>query len=341
MVVVAVAMAVVETRRLRTALPLVVFASATLWLPNEPFVDAILGFQYASRLPGRSCSSCGDASMPLEVDRRRRDVLHLPVGDLPDGAARGDDAAGSSRSASSPASSTGCMEWPAIHWNVFEYYGDNPSRILGLPITSMVQNVLPLRVHGGRDPVRGAAPEGLARAAVPAGDPGLLPRRPRLLCTWPAYLALHAGWPTGVFLPLAIVRRRQRLHPAWRCSRSRREYHELRTGAPGRTASTAWPRDRLAGRGAVAPAAGRHRRPAAAHTLARPPRAPGDRAWPTCRRAWRRSRPRGCRRRSARRSAPSAVTPGVLGDQRARRARDRRRPVAAARRCSPSPRRRS
>ena len=25
------------------------------------------------------------------------------------------------------------------------------------------------------------------------------------LCTWPAYLALHAGWPTPVFLALAVL----------------------------------------------------------------------------------------------------------------------------------------
>jgi hypothetical protein len=32
------------------------------------------------------------------------------------------------------------LEWSAIHCHVFEYYGNNPSRVLSLPFTSMAQN---------------------------------------------------------------------------------------------------------------------------------------------------------------------------------------------------------
>ena len=47
MVATSVAIAAAETLRMRAVLPLVVFASAALWLPNEPFIRA------TSRSPAR------------------------------------------------------------------------------------------------------------------------------------------------------------------------------------------------------------------------------------------------------------------------------------------------
>lgn len=44
MVAGSVILAIRQAIRLRPMLPMVVLISATLWLPNEPFIDAFLGF---------------------------------------------------------------------------------------------------------------------------------------------------------------------------------------------------------------------------------------------------------------------------------------------------------
>ena len=202
MVATSVAIAARETLRLRTALPFVVFASATLWLPNEPFIDQILGFQYASDAPG---------TMYIEAGRP------IPVSVLGVGAMFFIFTwiiyrlilSGTPRSRIvAIAVVAGVIDWPlemlAIHYNVFEYYGHNPSRVLGLPLTSMVQNcfvyvfmasVLVLcapRMKGWRAL--------LFLPVIPGCYYGVA-----LVCTWPAYLALHTGASTGLFIPLALI----------------------------------------------------------------------------------------------------------------------------------------
>lgn len=191
-----------ETTRVRTAVPLIVFASAALWLPNEPMIDTILGFRYATDAPyvlftllGREIpiGALGVGAMfflfpwaiyqmMLHDFSTRKIILICIVAGVIDWG----------------------MEIPAIGFGLFEYYGDNPSRIFGLPLTSMVQNcflyiwmacaitLCAPRLTGWR---------GLAFLPV---IPGMY-FAAALLATWPAYLALHAEWPRPVFLPLAAV----------------------------------------------------------------------------------------------------------------------------------------
>lgn len=197
-----VALAVRETLRLRTALPFVVFLSAALWLPNEPFIDAILGFQYATDSPVVLFNLWG-RDIPLEVIAvgamfflfpwgiyqmvlhgiaMRRIVAVCIVAGMIDWG----------------------MEWPALHWRLFEYYGDNPSRILGLPLTSMVQNSFLYALMAAALLVATPHMKGWRSLLFVPVIPGVY-LGGAMLCTWPAYLALHAGWPTAVFLPLALV----------------------------------------------------------------------------------------------------------------------------------------
>jgi hypothetical protein len=191
-----------ETVRLRSPLPLLLFASAALWLPNEPLIDTVLGFQYAADAPatlftlmGRPVpvSALGIGAMfflftwfvyrlILRGVATRRIVLIAVL--------------------------AGVIDWPlemlAIHYNVFEYYGHNPSRILGLPLTSMVQNcfiyVLMASVFALCAPHLRGWRMLLFLPVIPGCYLG-----GALLCTWPAYLALHADWPTAAFLPLALL----------------------------------------------------------------------------------------------------------------------------------------
>jgi hypothetical protein len=202
MVAGSVAVALRETVRLRSALPLIVLVSATLWLPNEPFIDTVLGFQYASDAPATMFTLAGRV-IPLSV---------LGVGAMfamftwflfrliEGGASRGRIVA--------VCVVAGVIDWPlewmAIHWNVFEYYGDNPSRILGLPLTSMVQNCFLYIVMACVLVLAAPHLKGWRALLFLPVLPGCY-YAVALLCTWPHYLALHAGWPDGVFWPLTLV----------------------------------------------------------------------------------------------------------------------------------------
>lgn len=225
MVVVAVAMAASETRRLASLLPLTVFVSATLWLPNEPFIDAILGFQYAADSPV-VLFTLWDRVLPLQVigvgamffifpwtiyrlvlsgtTLKRIVVICVAAGVI-----------------------DWLLEWPAIYFGLFEYYGDNPSRVLGLPLTSMVQNIF---IYA------------LMAAAILFAAPHLkgwryilfLPVIPgcylggAVFCTWPAYLALHAAWPPEVFIPLAVIAAAINVYVPLVALRIAAEYNEFR-----------------------------------------------------------------------------------------------------------------
>jgi hypothetical protein len=191
-----------EALRLRSTLPLVLFASAALWLPNEPYLDALGGFQYAADAPATLFTLAGRP---------------IPVSALGIGAMfflftwfihRLILSGASDQRIVTVAVLAGLIDWPlemlAIHYDVFEYYGHNPARVLGLPLTSMVQNCF-LYVFMAC----------VFTLAVPLlkGWRALLflPVIPgcyfcvALLCTWPAYLAFHSEWPTAVFLPLALA----------------------------------------------------------------------------------------------------------------------------------------
>lgn len=202
MVAASVVVAIAETWRMRSALPVVVFVSATLWVPNEPFIDTLLGFQYAANSPavlftiaGRiiPISALGIGAMfflfswaiyrmvEAGVAMRRIIGICLVAGAI-----------------------DWVLEWMAIHWKVFEYYGDNPSRILGLPFTSMAQNCFIYSLMAAS--ILFAAPhlKGWKVLLFIPVIPGCY-YGGAALCTWPAYLALHAGLPTAIFLPLAVV----------------------------------------------------------------------------------------------------------------------------------------
>lgn len=191
-----------ETHRTRTVLPVIVFISATLWLPNEPFIDTILGFQYASHAP---------ATLFIEAGRP------IPVGALGIGAMffmftwviyRMIIGGVGRAKIVAIAVLAGIIDWPlemlAIHNRVFQYYGHNPSRILGLPLTSMVQNCF-LYVFMASVLVLCAPHLKGWRALL------FLPVIPgcyyavAFVCTWPGYIALHTRADDAIFWPLTIL----------------------------------------------------------------------------------------------------------------------------------------
>jgi hypothetical protein len=201
-VVASIVVAVVETHRLRSPLPAIVFVSAALWLPNEPFIDSILGFQYAGDSP---------AILFTLWDR------DIPVGALGIGAMFFLFPWAIYRMVlqSVPTARIVCvcvgagvfdwfLEWAAIHWGVFEYYGNNPSRILGLPVTSMAQNCFIYALMAAAILVAAPHLRGWRMMLFIPVIPGIY-LGGAVMCTWPAYLALHANWPSMLFLALAAV----------------------------------------------------------------------------------------------------------------------------------------
>jgi hypothetical protein len=173
-----------------------------LWLPNEPFIDTILGFQYAADAPATMFTLAG-RELPITV---------LGVGAMffiftwliyrliLAGASRTKVVA--------VAVVAGIIDWPlewlAIHNHLFEYYGHNPSRILGLPLTSMVQNCFVYVFMASVLVLCAPHMKGWRALLFLPVIPGCY-YADALLCTWPAYIALHAAWPAAVFIPLAIV----------------------------------------------------------------------------------------------------------------------------------------
>lgn len=202
MVVTAIVVAVVETYRLRSPLPAAAFVSAALWLPNEPFIDAILGFQYAKDSPVILFTLWGRV-IPLEAlgigamfflfpwAIYRMTLQRIPMERIV-----------------AVCLAAGIIDWPlewsAIHWHVFEYYGNNPSRVFGLPSTSMAQNCFIFALMAAA--ILMAAPHlrGWRTLLFIPVIPGVY-LGGATLCTWPAYLALHANWPTTPSLVLAVV----------------------------------------------------------------------------------------------------------------------------------------
>jgi hypothetical protein len=202
MVAVSVVMAAREAVRMRSGVPLLVFASAALWLPNEPYIDALLGFQYASDAPATLFTIAG----------REIPVIALGVGAMffifTWVLARMILASAPTWKIAAVAIAAGVIDWPlewmAISANVFEYYGDNPSRIFGLPLTSMVQNCFLYLVMTSVLVLCLPYLKGWRALLFLPVIPGCY-YAVALLCTWPMYLALLGGWPTEVFLPLAVV----------------------------------------------------------------------------------------------------------------------------------------
>jgi hypothetical protein len=191
-----------EAVRLRSWLPVVLFVSAALWLPNEPFIDAILGFQYASDAPAELYTLSGRV---------------IPVSALGIGAMfflftwfvhRMIVAGESLGRIVAVCVVAGVIDWPleilAIQYDVFEYYGDNPSRIFGLPFTSMVQNCFLYLFMASVFTLAAPHLKGWRALLFLPVIPGCY-YAVALLCTWPAYLALHAEWQPAIFLPLAVV----------------------------------------------------------------------------------------------------------------------------------------
>lgn len=202
MVVASIVVAVLETYRLRSPLPAVAFVSAALWLPNEPFVNAILGFQYAQDSPV-VLFTLWDRVIPLGA---------LGIGAMfflfPWAIYRMVERGAPTVRIIAVCIVAGLidwfMEWSAIHWGVFEYYGNNPSRILGLPFTSMAQNCFIYALMAAAILVAAPHLRGWRYLMFLPVIPGLY-LGGAVLCTWPAYLALHAGWSTAIFLMLAVL----------------------------------------------------------------------------------------------------------------------------------------
>lgn len=202
MVVWSVIYAARETWRLRSPLPAVVFLSAVAWLPNEPFIDAILGFQYASDAPSTLYTLAGREIPPaalgigamfsmftwwlyqqvLAGSSMQRIVVICVIAGVIDWP----------------------FEWIAIAGDAFHYYGDNPSRILGLPFTSMVQNCFLYAFMASVLALAAPYLKGWRMLLFLPVIPGCY-YAAALMCTWPAYLALHGGASKPLFLLLAGI----------------------------------------------------------------------------------------------------------------------------------------
>lgn len=202
MVVASVVIAVGETYRTRTILPLVVFASATIWLPNEPFIDTVLGFQYAADAPGTMYIEAG-RPIPLSVLGVGAMfaiftwvIYRMIVSGTP-----------TSRIVTI-AVVAGIIDWPlewmAINNDVFEYYGDNASRIFGLPLTSMVQNCFLYIFMASVVALCAPYLKGWRALLFLPVIPGCY-WTVAFMCTWPHYLALHTGAPAAVFWPATLI----------------------------------------------------------------------------------------------------------------------------------------
>ncbi|WP_158276767.1 hypothetical protein [Paraconexibacter algicola] len=202
MVAASVIIAIREAVTLRSHLPILLLVSATIWLPNEPFIDQILGFQYADDAPAELFTLAGRV-IPVSAlgigamfslftwfihrmivnGRSYRDIVVVAV-------------------------VAGVIDWPleimAIQADVFHYYGDNPTRIFGLPLTSAVQNCFLYVFMASIFTLAAPYLRGWRSLLFLPVIPGCY-YAVALLCTWPAYLALHAEWPTAVFLPLGLI----------------------------------------------------------------------------------------------------------------------------------------
>lgn len=95
------------------------------------------------------------------------------------------------------------MEMLATQFGVFTYYGDNPSRIFGLPLYALVQNGGLAIVIGWVALVIAPHLRGIRWLAAPLVVPGAFAAYV-IACTWPVYLALNAQAPGAVVLPIAI-----------------------------------------------------------------------------------------------------------------------------------------
>jgi hypothetical protein len=201
MVIASVAIAIREAARLRSSLPLIVFASATLWLPNEPFIDAVLGFQYAGDSPADLWTVAGRPIPPMALGIGAMFFIFtwIVYRMILEGTQR--------RTLIMVAVVAGVIDWPlemfAIHNHVFEYYASNLT-VLGLPLTSMVQNcflyllmasVLVLcapHIRGWRGLLFLPVIPGCYYAAA-------------FVCTWPLYLGQLYSAPHSVLYPLAVI----------------------------------------------------------------------------------------------------------------------------------------
>lgn len=227
MVVASVVVGAWETYRLRSPLPAVVFASAALWLPNEPVVDAILGFQYAHDSPVILFTSMGRV-IPLGALGIGAMFFLVPWA-IYRVAQRGVPTGQIISVCIAAGIIDWFLEWLAIHWRVFEYYGHNPSRVFGLPFTSMVQNCFIYALMAASILVAAPHLRGWRYLAFIPVIPGLY-LGGAALCTWPAYLALHAGWPTPAFLALAVLAAAMNVYLPLSAFTIGRHYNDWRRG---------------------------------------------------------------------------------------------------------------
>lgn len=90
------------------------------------------------------------------------------------------------------------------HWQIISYYGDNPTRVGGVPLYSIVQNSTLLPVYGitvflGVRHLRGPRILWLV-LAIPAVTIGYI-----VGVSWPVYLAIQSSWPAVVVWGAALA----------------------------------------------------------------------------------------------------------------------------------------
>jgi hypothetical protein len=128
-----------ETRRVRQALPLIVFLSAMTWLPFEAFVDIPMALWHAAGNPLIAMHVL-DRPLPVYVEATGA-AFFLGGYGIYRLILRG----ASLRSILAVAVALGVLDYvlemTCSHFHIIEYYGHNPARVLGLPIYAMVQNV--------------------------------------------------------------------------------------------------------------------------------------------------------------------------------------------------------
>jgi len=191
-----------EVWRTRSAMPLVVLASAMTWLPIEAFVDIPMALWHNADNPLVAMTVL-DRPLPLYV-ASTGGAFFIGAWGFYQLMLRG----ASLKAMLTLGLAMGVLDWilemTSAQLGVISYYGNNPSLIFGLPLYAMVQNI-------GVYIVQAFAILVLAPYLTGWRSTLFLPVIPGVYiayafgCTWPAYVAVHAQAPALIAWPAIMV----------------------------------------------------------------------------------------------------------------------------------------
>ncbi|MCV7250087.1 hypothetical protein H7J07_17985 [Mycobacterium koreense] len=198
LIVVALGYCVVETLRLRSSLPVVVFVSSMVWMPIEAFVDIPMALLHNPDNPW-ILLTVHDRPLPLYVASVGA-AFFLGAWGFAQLILRG----ASMKTLLILGVGLGVLDWilemASAQMGVIAYYGNNPSLVFGLPVYAMVQNI-------GVYILQALALLWLAPRLRGWKSLLMLPVIPSIYiayafgCTWPAYMAVQSqagplvAWP--------------------------------------------------------------------------------------------------------------------------------------------------